>query len=74
MSTDRDFVRPFILAIGIALAGLLIGGGLSRVRESDRFVTVKGISEREVQADLAIWPLRIVAASDDLGAANAQLQ
>jgi hypothetical protein len=35
---------------------------------------VKGISEREVKADLAIWPLRIVAASDDLTSANAQLQ
>ncbi len=74
LNTDRDLIRPGILALGIALAGLLVGGGLSRVRESDRYVTVKGISEREVQADLAIWPLRIVAASDDLATANAQLQ
>lgn len=31
-------------------------------------------SEREAQAHLAIWPLRIVAASNDHGAANAQIQ
>jgi hypothetical protein len=53
---------------------LFVGAGFARARSADRFVTVKGISEREVKADLAIWPLRIVAASDDLTSANAQLQ
>lgn len=70
---DRDILRPVILALGMSLAGLLIGGGFARSRV-DRYVTVKGISEREVQADLAIWPLRIVAASDNLATANTQLQ
>ena len=69
---SNDIVRPVIVAAGIALAGLFIGGGFAKSR-SDRFVTVKGISEREVKADLAIWPLRIVAASNDLATANAQL-
>ena len=61
VSRDRDLIRPAILALGILVAGLFIGGGISKMRE-DRYVTVKGISEREVNADLAIWPLRIVAA------------
>ncbi len=72
-TSGRDIVRPLILAIGIAVAGLLIGGGFAKSRE-DRFVTVKGISERDVSADLAIWPLRIVAADDDLARANASVQ
>lgn len=70
----NDLVRPAIIAVGLALGGLFIGGGFARARSADRFVTVKGISEREVKADLAIWPLRIVAANDDLAAANTQLQ
>jgi hypothetical protein len=70
---NRDIVRPIILAIGIAIAGLLIGGGFAKSRE-DRYVTVKGISERDVSADLAIWPLRIVAADNDLARANATVQ
>ncbi|MBC7788724.1 MAG: SIMPL domain-containing protein [Anaerolineae bacterium] len=67
-------VGAAILAIGIALAGFLAGNGLARARASDRFVTVKGISEREVRADLVIWPLRVVAADDDLGRAHTQIQ
>lgn len=73
MATDRDMTRTIITAVAIVLAGLLIGGGLSKVRQSEHVVTVKGISEREVKADLAIWPLRIVAASNDLATANAEL-
>ena len=70
---NRDLLRPAIIAFGLIIAGLFVGMGFARSR-TDRYVTVKGVSEREVQADLAIWPLRIVAASDDLGAANSQLQ
>jgi uncharacterized protein len=74
LSTDRDILRPAIVALGITLGGLLVGLGFARGRAADRYVTVKGISEREVKADLAIWPLRLVAASNDLASANAQLQ
>ena len=72
-TAKRDLIRPSILAAGIIIAGLFVGGGISKARE-DRFVTVKGISEREVTADLAIWPLRIVAADNDLAGANATVK
>ena len=65
--------RTIILAAAIALAGLFIGVGFARGRASDRFVTVKGVSERAVRADLAIWPLHLVAADDSLGRAHAKL-
>jgi len=62
-----------ILALGLTLGGLLVGNGFARGRAGDRFVTVKGVAERPVSADLAIWPLRIAGADDDLGAANRKL-
>src|SRR5688500_13682510 len=74
MATARELAAAGIIAAGLAVGGLFIGGGVARMRTGDRYVTVKGISEREVRADLAIWPLRIVAASDDLATANRQLQ
>ena len=67
-------VCSVILASGLAAAGLLAGLGFARGRAADRFVTVKGVSEREVRADLAIWPLRVAAADDDLARAHASLQ
>ena len=74
MATTRELVSAGIIAAGLALGGLFIGGGVARMRTGDRYVTVKGISEREVKADLAIWPLRIVAADDDLARAHASIQ
>jgi len=70
----RNFTVPaVVLAIGFVLAGLLVGSGFKAGRSSDRFVTVKGISEREVEADLALWPLQMVAADNDLSAAQARM-
>lgn len=67
-------MRAIILAAGLTLGGLLIGLGFARARSADRFVTVKGIAEREVAADVAIWALRLVTASNDLSAAHGELQ
>ena len=74
MAIDRPTVRAVIMAIGVALAGLLAGNGFARARAADRYVTVKGVSEREVRADLAIWPLHLVGADNDLTAANTKLR
>ena len=71
---DSITVGSIVLAVGLALGGLFAGNGFARVRATDRFVSVKGISEREVRADLAIWPLRFVAADNDLGRAHSALQ
>jgi hypothetical protein len=71
-------------AIGIAVAGLLIAAGIAfgalefsrayvHARTVDRTVTVKGLSERNVMADTAIWPLRFTATDDDLAKALAKL-
>jgi hypothetical protein len=66
-------IRALILAVGIALAGLLAGAGFAKGRSTDRYVTVKGVAETEVRADLALWPLRVVAGDNDLAAANAKI-
>lgn len=53
-------------AAGIALGGWFVGHGVVKARTGDRYVTVKGVSERPVKADLAVWPLRFVATGNDL--------
>jgi hypothetical protein len=71
---DRSHLAPALLAIGVAAGGFLGGQGLVRMKAADRYVTVKGVAEREAKADLAIWPLRIAVAGNDLGAANTDMQ
>jgi hypothetical protein len=44
------------------------------MRTADRTVEVKGVSEKEAKADLAIWPLRLVATDNDLARANTVLE
>lgn len=69
----RPVLSAGILAVGLVLAGGLIGWGFKAGRAADRFVTVKGMTEQEVEADLALWPLQIVAADNDLGAAQTRM-
>jgi hypothetical protein len=71
---DRATLRVLILGLATVLAGLAVGQGFLRARLGDRFVTVKGISEREVRADLAIWPLRIAVSDDDLTRAQTRIE
>lgn len=72
--THQSVIRVIVLALGIIGGGWAAGNGFARSRLGDRFVTVKGISEREVTADLAIWPLRLVVADNDLSRAQSRLQ
>lgn len=62
-----------LIGAGLVAAGWLIGEGFRQGRAAERVVTVKGLAEREVRADLALWPMRFVATSDDLGTAQATL-
>src|SRR3546814_2069194 len=46
-----------MLSLAIIIGGYLLGDGLLRARQADRSVTVKGLAEKYVTADLATWNL-----------------
>ncbi len=54
------------LAVAIVIAGLSLSNSIYRFRGGDRFVSVKGLAEREVRADMAIWPISFRETSNDL--------
>ncbi len=71
---NQHLLYALIIAAGVAVAGWFIGNGFIEGRAADRFVTVKGVSEREVKADVALWPLQFVATDDDLNQAQIQIK
>lgn len=73
MRTLVIFLAAALLAAGIGAAGWFVGRGFFDGRAADRFVTVKGVAEREVKADLVLWPLRFVATSNTLAQAQQKI-
>jgi uncharacterized protein len=66
--TDRSSLVPLgvLLAVGMVIGGWVLGAQIKATRLSDRYVTVKGLVERKVKSDLAIWPLSYKEAGNDL--------
>lgn len=62
-----------LVALSIAIAGWFIGNGLTNIRTADRFVTVKGVAERPVKADLALWPIQLAVTDDDVSRAQTRI-
>lgn len=66
-------VAALVLAAGLAAGGYGVGKGLERFRAADRSVTVKGLAEKDVESDYAVWPLAFRRAGNDFGAVQRQL-
>jgi len=64
---QRPLLHVLVLSLAIVLAGTAIGSGVQRFRLADRSISVKGVAERPVKADIALWPVRIVASGMELG-------
>jgi hypothetical protein len=59
--------------LGLATLGHLLGRAAVQVKEYERTVTAKGLSEREYPADVVIWPVAFTVAGNDLGEVYAGL-
>ncbi|GAU08553.1 SIMPL domain-containing protein [Desulfoplanes formicivorans] len=54
------------LIIGLCGLGYVLGNAALQVKELERTVRVKGLSEREYKADVVIWPIQFTEASNNL--------
>ncbi len=70
----RWFGAAGILAVGMIAGGYLLGDGLLRAKDAERAVTVRGLAERDVTADLATWTISYSTTSTSLAEAQAKVR
>lgn len=61
-----SFILGFFICIGLVALGYVLGEAAIEFKQYERSVTVKGLSEREYKADVAIWPIQFTVAENDL--------
>jgi uncharacterized protein len=72
-AAPRNWAAALILALGLVAAAAVMGGAVRDFRMADRFVEVKGLAEREVMSDLAIWPVSYTVTANTLGELSAEV-
>lgn len=66
-------LAALIVAAGLVMGGFLLGDGLRRAKMADRSVTVRGLAERDVKADLATWTIAYSATGSDLASVRGEI-
>ena len=58
--------KHIAISEAVLLAAIIVSVGMTHIIKQDRTVTVRGLAEREVSADLAVWPLTFSTGSNSL--------
>lgn len=74
INSRAAFILGAFICAGLVATGWFVGDSAIRFKEYERVVSVKGLAEREVPADVAVWPVRFAAASNDMGALYATME
>jgi uncharacterized protein len=69
-----SFIPVVVMALAIICAAAMLKGGFENFRIGDRFVSVRGLATKDVDADLAVWAIRHAVTSNVLQDARTQLE
>jgi hypothetical protein len=61
---DSPLFLGITVMVGLIVGGYFIGDGIKSVKLANRYVTVKGLSEKTVLADMAAWDISFVSQAD----------
>ena len=68
------FILGACICIGLVALGYQLSESIVYVKSLERTIVVKGLSEREVRADIAIWPITFSEAGNDLAQLFSDIQ
>ena len=63
-----------LIGVGLVLGGFFPGYYYYKTTMDFRTLTVKGLAEKDVKADLAIWNIRFQSANDNLTEAKQNIE
>lgn len=66
MQKYEKVIAAAVVAVGLSVLGLCIKSGIDNFTNKDRRVTVKGLAEREVDADKVTWRMSLQESGDEL--------
>jgi hypothetical protein len=71
---NTSWLKVLIISLSIVTAGFFIGEMNWNSLKNNRKVQVKGLSEREVKANLAVWPMQITITNNNLSNLNSEIE
>ena len=74
MTKTSSYIVAFLVACGLAVGGFFPGYYYYKTAFDMRTVKVKGLAEKDVVSDLAIWNIRFQATNNDLTVAKQDIE
>ena len=62
-----------IISVSLILCSIILAGGMNKIIKQPRTVSVRGLCEREVPADMAVWKLSFSLGGNDLPSLQKQI-
>jgi hypothetical protein len=66
MENRNVIIISVAIVIGMSIGAIILGRALERFKSEDRYISVKGFSEREVKSDFVVWIIKTRIANNDL--------
>lgn len=71
---NTSWLKIVAICVSIVIAGYFISETNWKSTKNNRKVQVKGLSEREVNANLAVWPMEITLTNNSLTVLNSDIE
>jgi hypothetical protein len=71
---NLSWLKVLVVSLSIITAGFFIGEMNWNALKNNRRVQVKGLSEKEVKANLAVWPMQITITDNNLTSLNNKIE